>query len=124
MDEISDTLLKQRLRNRIIEVLDMLSDSDDTIKKLGTDEAMECWFDFVDEEKIDFYDEPIFTGPEIMAIKELHQLIGVSYDSVPSTWNPSDVALCESWAKIVAAANMAFNLFQKRGFLDEESEIT
>ncbi len=48
MVEISDTLLKQRLRNRIIEMMDLLADSG-CVEKLGTDEALESWYDYVDK---------------------------------------------------------------------------
>jgi len=124
MTAISDRLLKQRLRNRIIEVIDMLVDSDDAIKKIGTDEILECWFDNVDDEKLGFYDSPVFTQKETELVTELHQIIDESCELIPTTWKPSDVASCGPWGKIVTKANVAFEVFKKRGCFDEEKEIT
>lgn len=102
----------------------MLSDSDDTIERIGTDEALECWYDLVNDDKLNFYDSPVFTESETTLIRELHRLIEISCNSVPSTWKPVDVAFCEPWRNIVAKANDVFILFQERGLLDEELEIT
>ena len=106
-----------------MEALDILSDSE-CVEKLGTDEAIEIWYDLVDEDKITFYDEPTFTIEEMSHIKELHQHIEKTYDEIPTTWKNSEIAFCEPWAKLVMLANKGFQLFQKRGFLDEDKEIT
>lgn len=123
MSEISDTLLKQRLRNRIIEMMDLLSNSE-CVEKIGTDEALESWFDYVDEDKLNFYDEPIFSKEEKESIKDLHKHIESTYDDIPTTWDKSEIAFCQAWSKVVMLSNKGYQVFLKRGTFDEETEIT
>ncbi|HID03063.1 MAG TPA: hypothetical protein EYP18_07650, partial [Desulfobacterales bacterium] len=60
MDDISDNLLNQRIRNRIIEVLEITSSQSD-LEKFGANEAVNMWEDWVDDERIKDYVEPVFT---------------------------------------------------------------
>ncbi|MBE9061735.1 hypothetical protein [cf. Phormidesmis sp. LEGE 11477] len=62
--ELSDTLLRQRLRNRFIELLDAFANKG-TVEAIGTDELIEMWYDYTDEDSFDFYDEPVFSAEEL-----------------------------------------------------------
>jgi len=123
MSEISDTLLRQRIRNRIIENLEMLTDSD-SVEKIGTDETLEYWYDYVDENKINFFIEPVFTKSETNLIQQLHTLIEKEYNNIPTTWETKELACNDSWAQVTRKAFETLKTFQKRGYLDEENEIT
>ena len=46
-------LLKQRLRNRLIEALEGFAD-ETTVAVLGTDEIIQFWYDYMDDEQLDF----------------------------------------------------------------------
>ncbi|MCX4028623.1 hypothetical protein H0A36_13910 [Endozoicomonas sp. SM1973] len=116
---ISDTLLKQRLRNRLIESLDAFVD-EETVSVVGTDEIIECWYDYMDEDRLAFYDEPVFSSDEINAIKLFHNLLESSYQKVPSTWKIEELKECAEWSTLVTAACEAYSIFLKRGFFDEE----
>ena len=123
MNEISDTLLKQRLRNRIIEVLETFSDQS-YVEKLGTDEIIECWYDFVDDEKLSFYNEPIFTKNEINALNRFHYTLESLFKKVPSTWSIQDLLNNEPWSKLKSASTDELQIFMERGLLNEDEEIT
>lgn len=60
MAEISDKILLQRLRNRVMECLEMLSDGV-SVDQIGTDEVINSWCDQVDEERLSFFREAVFT---------------------------------------------------------------
>lgn len=123
MPEISDTLLKQRLRNRIIESLDAFAD-EETVGVLGTDEIIEVWYDYMDDGRLSFYDSPVFSSEEVNAIKRFHNLLESTYKKVPSTWKLEELASCSEWSALVAAASDEYDIFMERGPLDEEQEIT
>ena len=123
MNEISDTLLNQRLRNRIIEVLEMFAD-EAFVEKFGTDEIIESWYDFVDEDRFEYINEPVFTKNEINSIKRFLNLLESSFESVPTTWTISELDNNKPWNNLVSAAKEELEIFMERGRLDEEKEIT
>ncbi|MBL4826134.1 MAG: hypothetical protein JKY66_00205 [Spongiibacteraceae bacterium] len=123
MSEISDTLLKQRLRNRIIESLDAFAD-EETVSAVGTDEIIEIWYDHMDDDSLSFYDAPVFSSEEINAVKRFHNLLESTYKKVPGTWKLEELADCNEWSALVAAACEEHAIFMGRGLFDEEREIT
>ena len=123
LSEISITLLHQRLRNRIIEILKMIS-LPSYVVKLGTDEVLELWYDFVDDQKLETYIEPIFTEEEQEAIKRFHNLLDLHYDAIPSTYSLTELQGCLSWELILSAAKKELALFMQRGCMDEEVELS
>ena len=123
MTEISDTLLKQRLRNRLIESLDAFADND-TVEAVGTDEIIQIWYDYMDEDRMEFFDEPVFSVEELNAIKRFHNLLDKTHQNIPSTWKLEELEGIEEWSALVAMACKGVSVFYKRGLLDEETEIT
>ncbi len=123
MSEISNTLLKQRLRNRIIESLDAFAD-EETVGVVGTDEIIEIWYDYMDDDRLSFYDSPVFSSEEVNAIKRFHNLLEGSYKKVPSTWKLGELSNCNEWSVLVTAAREEHAIFMERGLFDEEREIT
>lgn len=123
MDEVSDKIILQRLRNRVMDSLKMLSDGV-SVDEIGTDEVINIWYDYVDEEKLSFFREAVFTEQELDSITEMMKVMEANCKAVPSTWAQRDVALCESWGNIVLSANKALSVFEKRGRFDEDRECT
>ncbi len=123
MSKISDILLKQRLRNRIIESLDAFAD-EDMVGVLGTGEIIEIWYDYMDDDRLSFYDSPVFSHDEVNAIKRFHNLLESAYRKVPETWILEELACCNEWSALVTAAREEHIVFMARGLLDEEQEIT
>lgn len=123
MAEISDKILLQRLRNRVMECLEMLSDGV-SVDQIGTDEVINSWYDQVDEERLSFFREAVFTDQELNALMKVMEVMEANFEAVPSTWNQRDVTFSEPWSKIVLAANQALLVFEKRGRFDEDQECT
>jgi len=123
MSSISDKLLQQRLRNRIMEVLDGFAD-EETIEAVGTDELIEQWYDYMDEKRMYFYSQPVFSHDELNALKRFHYLLESTYLTIPTTWSLKDLVTNKYWSTLVATAREELLVFQQRGFLDEEHEIT
>lgn len=123
MPEISDTLLKQRLRNRLIESLEAFAD-EETIAAVGTGEIIEIWYDYMDDDRLGFYDEPVFSSEEVNAIKRFHNLLENTYKRVPDTWKSEELEECGEWEHLVAVAREEHAIFLKRGLSNEESEVT
>lgn len=67
-DRISDQLLAQRLRNRIMEVLSIYC-CDEDWASLGPDEVINQWEDFVDRQRFAIFIEPVFTTEEQTQLK-------------------------------------------------------
>lgn len=68
-EQISKKLLYQRVRNRIIEVLEVTADPAQH-EKFGGDEIICMWEDWVDGQRIPEYVEPVFSLEEQAAISE------------------------------------------------------
>jgi len=113
----------QRLRNRIIEILDTFS-NEECIEKIGTGEIIEQWYDYVDEDRLDSYGLPIFSNEELKALRRFHNLLEKSYQKVPETWALNDLSGNKEWNILVYSAKEELKIFQKRGRMDEENEIT
>lgn len=94
------------------------------VSALGTDELTELWYDYVDEEKLESYISPVFTIEEQDALKRFYDLLESHYDEIPTTHSLHDLGSSESWRIVTDSAARELGIFMKRGYLDEESEVT
>lgn len=124
LSEISEKLLAQRLRNRIMEVLSGYACNEDW-ELLGPDEMINLWEDFVDEGRITIYIEPVFTKQEQSNLIMFHKLWLQYCESTPKNMPPfREIKATPEWQKLQNEAIKLLELFQLRGKLDEEVEIT
>lgn len=124
MGEVSDRVILQRLRNRVMESLEMLRDGV-SVDEIGTAEVINIWYDYVDgEERLSFFREAVFTEEELASINEMMEVMETNCEAVPCTWAQRDLAFCEPWSNIVFTANKALLVFEKRGRFDEDRECT
>jgi len=122
--DISQKLLQQRIRNRIIENLESFSNST-WVNQLGTDEIINMWYDQMGEdESFEFFSEPVFANKEQNSIKKFHNLLESSYKNIPSTWKREELLENKEWLKLVETAKEELNVFIVRGRFSEEQEIT
>ena len=106
-----------------MEVLEMISIKS-FVTKLGTEELTELWYDFVDVEKLKSYNSPVFTIEEQDALRRFYDLLENHYDEIPTTHSLHELSSCESWKTVTDSAANELGIFMKRGYLDEESEVT
>jgi hypothetical protein len=128
---ISDRLLQQRIRNRIIEYLEVASSPDEQrdyerrvpVAQVPA-EMIEQWSDSVDAEDLDWYAPPVFSRHENEAIRRFHDVWLVVVEQLPDPLPFTIEALIGTplWDRLVAAARTALTIFEKRGRLDEEVE--
>jgi len=122
--EISEKLLAQRLRNRIMEVLSIYS-TDEDWEYLGPDEVMNQWEDLVDEIRMPIYIEPVFTKQEQENLRAFHNLWTEYCNSTPKNMPPfKEIKATSEWQSLKTEALKLLEIFELRGSLSEEVEIT
>lgn len=107
-----------------MEVLSTYS-RDEGWELLGPDEVINQWEDFVDEYRLPLYVEPVFSKQEREAILGFHQLWLQYCDSTPK-FMPAfeEVSKTPGWQNLKHQASNLLKIFEQRGKLDEEIEIT
>jgi hypothetical protein len=124
MEEISNILLNQRIRNRIIEVLEITA-SYEKQEKFGGNEVINMWEDWVDDNRIGEYIEPVFSKQEQECLTEHHKTWSYVADHTPQFLpDINELEGNEYWSSLMASASKALSIFNRRGKLSEENEIT
>ena len=122
-DAISPRLLDQRLRNRIMETVDGLTDGDAGVHEIGFTEYFESFFDFIPH-RDDGGPHPnsAMTAEERELLLRLSQLVDEACDATPGTM--SDDAFCRTgWPqRIQVLAQEAFETMARRGRFSEDEE--
>lgn len=122
-NRISDQLLAQRLRNRIMEVLSIYC-CDEDWASLGPDEVINQWEDFVDQQRFAIFIEPVFTAEEQTQLKAFHAEWLQYCDSTPKSMSPFEVIRNTlEWQQLKRRAGELLHLFEQRGKLSEDVEI-
>lgn len=116
---ISKSVLKNRLRNRIIENLDMFAD-ESCVEKLGTDEIINCWYDIVSDNNIDELCQPEFSKLENESILSFHTLLEATYKDIPSTYSSVELKNNENWQQLKNYAQQSLDIFAVNGLSAEE----
>ncbi|SDU15683.1 hypothetical protein SAMN05216210_2105 [Halopseudomonas salegens] len=106
-----------------MESLDAFAD-EEAVSAIGTDEIIETWYDYMDDDRLGFYNEPVFSAEELNALRRFHNLLECSWQNVPTTWRPDELEGCTAWSGLVAAAREERAIFLQRGRSDEERENT
>ena len=120
MEEISRQLLYQRLRNRLIELLDMYSSLGD-IATLGAYEMIELVGDLL---PLDYDEAPkVFSEKEKEAISKFAELAEKASDATKEdTWSVDWFKTSEEWVSVSNFAKQALVIFSERGRFSEEHE--
>jgi len=121
MDEDNQQLLCQRLRNRVIEVLDLYCSFDD-LAKFGAFEAINMADDFL---PVDYEIAPkVFSQKEKDTVADFVKLLETASDA--TDLDISNVAGFESsseWVQLCQAAKQAVLIFSERGRFSEDFEV-
>ena len=124
-DAISERLLDQRLRNRLMEQVLGHADWQDSVKRTDVYEHFESYFDFFPYEG-EPYPNGALTEDERAALTSVHALVKEAYDWLPhikrhqATW---DEYIATGWPqRIEPVADGALELMLKRGRFSEEQE--
>lgn len=129
--EISQQLLQQRIRNRIIDYLELAASADeqrDYERRVPIaqvpNEMINQWEDWVDGDDLDWYGPPVFSEDERQAVRSFQSVWLAVADDTPNPMPHSIDLLLGTpvWARLMAGAQAALAVFERRGRFDEDVE--
>lgn len=86
-------------------------------------EMINRWEDWVDGDRLDWFEEPVFSPQEQQAIQTFHSIwdsvAAVTPDPLPPL---SALIVTEAWERLREAAEQALAVFAVRGKFDEERD--
>ncbi|WP_374471198.1 hypothetical protein [Phenylobacterium sp.] len=130
-ESISDQLLRQRIRNNIIDYLEMAASADEQRQFESAvpvacvpDEMINLWEDSVTATDWDWYSQPVFTPEENSAIRAFHKVWEQVADETPDPMPRSieDLIGTEPWDRLAQAAQKALSAFTRRGRFSGDNE--
>jgi hypothetical protein len=123
-------LLDQRIRNRIIEYLEMASSYDEQLRYEANvpiacvpNEIINGWEDSVHRGQLNEFSEPVYSRDEQVAIGRFHAVWdGVAKDTPDQMPPLSELNGTEPWERLRVAAQQALDVFRMRGKFNEDRE--
>jgi len=135
LSEISSQLLRQRIRNNIMDYLHTASSFEEQRKYernliaakapgIVPVEMINGWDDEIWTDDFAWYCEPIFSEEENDAIRSFHEIWNAVADAIPEPmpWTIEDLIGTEPWNRLARAAQTALVVFNKRGRFSSEEE--
>jgi hypothetical protein len=107
----SKKIVLQRIRNRIIEVLDLFADDEAFDIAVNN---LEFWADWVDGQSLGELMPPVFTAGELVELAK----VNAAWELVERTSLPNS----KEWLVLSQSAKQALRVFLARGKLSESSE--
>lgn len=130
-DNPSRQVLDQRMRNRIIEVLETAASYDEqrqyqeAVPYVHVPTEMICMWgaDLVGRDWRSWWLPPVFTADELEAIARFDEVFRSVVDALPKPWPElSELIGSEAWERFRSSAADALAVFQRRGKLSEDAE--
>jgi hypothetical protein len=119
---MNELVVVQRIRNRIIEVLEWIVGSERAVPELGFDELVNSWEDWTDFSKDEsHFPSAVFTRGEVFQITNVSAQIASLCKATPQSI-PDTLPTLQSqpWAAVVTSAKAALSELNKRGRFSEE----
>jgi len=110
-ESVSEIVVLQRIRNRVIEVLELFADSGENEKSHS---LIEFWGDWVESERPANFIAPVFSSEEKECVARVHR----AWDIIDMD-EPLD---SESWCILNSFSKSALTIFMRRGLMSEEVE--
>lgn len=130
-ERISDQLLRQRIRNNVIDYLEMAASADEQ-RQFERDVAIACvpgeminlWEDAVPDTNWEWYSVPVFSTDENAAIRAFHVVWEQVADETPNPMPRSIEAFIgtRAWDRLAGAATEALSVFVVRGRFSGDNE--
>lgn len=122
MKQISQQLLYQRIRNRVIELLETHQSFAD-LAEVGAFEAIDMVSDWL---PLDYEDAPdVFSEKEKEAVAEFEKLAGAAAGATKeNTWEVEWFKNSAEWRRLTKFAKEALVIFGERGRSSEDCEET
>lgn len=126
---IPQRLLQQRVRNGIMDYLELASSADNQrayerrvpIAQVPN-ELINQWEDWVREDDLGWYGAPVFSRDENEAIRAFHKVWQTVAEATPEPMPHTIEALIGTpiWVCLMDAARTALVIFEKRGRFDQD----
>jgi hypothetical protein len=124
----SQLLILQRVRNRVIEQLELLASYDLQWRLESVEyapyEAINGWEDRVGTPP-DHFVEPVFSSDEVGAIERVHEAWDRAATELPDNYPPLEIVQAQPyWQNLRDVSAEALDVFSRRGKLSEDTEIS
>lgn len=120
-DRLSERVILQRIRNRIIEYFEITSSFQRQLAASDPVETIEEWGDW--DPWLKEYLPPVFTEPEHRALLAFHAVWENVASQTPVQMPPLEQLIgTPEWERLRAAAQLALEAFSPRGKLSEDQE--
>jgi hypothetical protein len=128
---VTEQVIGQRVRNRIIEYLDLTSsferqrEYEANVPIAHVPGEVICqWGDWVDENRFEWYGAPVFSRAEVEAMKKFHTTWELAADCLGGRPRLEEVQRLPEWIQLRDAAAEALSVFSVRGKLPEDEEMS
>jgi len=130
-EQVTPKLLAQRIRNRIIEVLELSSSFEEQLAYQASvpiahvaAEVIEQWQDFVNPQSLPQITGPVFSDDEVAAIHAFNAVWDNVADDVPEPLPSLEtLQLSEPWERLRTAALSSLSVMGRRGRFPEDHEL-
>lgn len=122
MGEPSERIVEQRVRNRIMEAVEILADGDEGVQTVGDGNYYNYFFDWIDDDMTTAWRELSTLSPvEVRQLESLQDLLHTSL-KVTYAMNAEEL-IASGWpVRIASVARTTLQTMQARGRFDEEIE--
>jgi hypothetical protein len=130
-DDVSARLVLQRIRNRVIEYLELASSFERQLRYQASasvvvaHEVINQWEDWISEPIEDLLPPPVFTVEEADAVRNFNEVWKSVVESTPPDMPAVEVVIhWPEWERLRVAAETTLSVFARRGPLPEISDLT
>jgi hypothetical protein len=122
MGEPSERIVEQRVRNRIMEAVEILADGDEGVRAVGDGNYYNYFFDWIDDDMTTAWRGLSTLSPvEVRQLESLQDLLNTSL-KVTHAMNGEEL-IASGWpVRIASVARTTLQTMQARGRFDEEIE--
>jgi hypothetical protein len=122
--ELTDRLIAQRLRNRVIDVLQILADGQAGAERVGADAWFNRFFDVFDDDTPlgEWQSWSTFTPEEVNALGGVHFLMVMAAETTPAIVTLEELAEMRWPARVQPLARDVWRLLAERGRFSEVQE--
>jgi hypothetical protein len=125
-DHVSPRVFEQRVRNRIIDAVEWISEGSSAVRAMGAGEYFNAFYDWIDNAR------PVWPWPssapstmtseEVAAVTEVLRIVNTACDATPPMVSKEELIASRWPERIAPVAKKALVLFLQRGRFDEEEE--
>ncbi|CAG1771168.1 hypothetical protein BAC3_01601 [uncultured bacterium] len=123
---MTSQLVYQRIRNRIIEVLELLIKSENSSPKFQLNELINFWEDWINSPlQENEFPMPVYTEAEDKLLREVSSAINAFCEVTPkSITNEAEAMALPEWSAVIVTARSAHIAMMKRGKFSEDKTFS